>query len=233
MADDEKRKYPNMPVGQWWALRKRFRSSIPKELSPTYLASGLGMGVESAKANILPSLRLTGLIDKDGKPTERAVRWRDDAQYAAVCDTIRNDVYPQELLDLAPDSSADRGVVQNWFLNHTGFGEAAAKKYASFYMLLLEADASKESEGAVQPSTKPRPVTPNERTRPTASQRREPAAPGKNEPDPQSETPHSRRGHSAEPTLHLNVQIHISPDASPEQIDQIFASMAKHLRNPS
>lgn len=31
------------------------------------------------------------------------------------------------------------------------------------------------------------------------------------------------------PNLHINIQIHISADSSPEQIDQIFASMAKHL----
>lgn len=32
------------------------------------------------------------------------------------------------------------------------------------------------------------------------------------------------------PNLHINIQIHISADSAPEQIDQIFASMAKHLK---
>jgi hypothetical protein len=31
------------------------------------------------------------------------------------------------------------------------------------------------------------------------------------------------------PALHIDIQIHISADASGEQIDQIFASMSKHL----
>lgn len=31
------------------------------------------------------------------------------------------------------------------------------------------------------------------------------------------------------PTLHIDIQIHISPEASADQIDQVFASMAKHL----
>lgn len=31
------------------------------------------------------------------------------------------------------------------------------------------------------------------------------------------------------PNLHIDIQIHISPETTPEQIDQIFASMAKHL----
>lgn len=34
-----------------------------------------------------------------------------------------------------------------------------------------------------------------------------------------------------DPALHIDIQIHISADAKPEQIDQIFASMAKHLYN--
>jgi len=33
----------------------------------------------------------------------------------------------------------------------------------------------------------------------------------------------------AQPSLHIDIQIHISPDAKPEQIEQIFSSMAKHL----
>lgn len=31
------------------------------------------------------------------------------------------------------------------------------------------------------------------------------------------------------PALHIDIQVHIDPTSSPEQIDQIFASMAKHL----
>ncbi len=31
------------------------------------------------------------------------------------------------------------------------------------------------------------------------------------------------------PAVHIDFQIHISPEASPEQIDQIFASMRRHL----
>ena len=31
------------------------------------------------------------------------------------------------------------------------------------------------------------------------------------------------------PAMHIDVQVHISPQASPEQIDAIFASMARHL----
>lgn len=33
------------------------------------------------------------------------------------------------------------------------------------------------------------------------------------------------------PTVHIDIQVHISPDSSPEQIDKIFESMAKHLKD--
>jgi hypothetical protein len=33
------------------------------------------------------------------------------------------------------------------------------------------------------------------------------------------------------PSLHIDIQIHISPEASTDQIEQIFASMAKHLKD--
>ena len=35
----------------------------------------------------------------------------------------------------------------------------------------------------------------------------------------------------ASPSLHIDIQIHISPDATTDQIDQIFSSMSKHLYN--
>lgn len=31
------------------------------------------------------------------------------------------------------------------------------------------------------------------------------------------------------PGLHIDIQIHISPESTPDQIDKIFESMAKHL----
>jgi hypothetical protein len=34
---------------------------------------------------------------------------------------------------------------------------------------------------------------------------------------------------SSGPALHIDIQIHISSDATAQQVDQIFASMAKHL----
>lgn len=40
----------------------------------------------------------------------------------------------------------------------------------------------------------------------------------------------SRKQHSSgSPDIHINVQVHISPESTPEQIEKIFESMRKHL----
>ena len=40
---------------------------------------------------------------------------------------------------------------------------------------------------------------------------------------------HERNGNSVNPSLHIDIQVHISPEAPADQIDRIFESMAKHL----
>jgi hypothetical protein len=35
---------------------------------------------------------------------------------------------------------------------------------------------------------------------------------------------------SAIPQLHINIQLHVSPETTADQIDKIFESMAKHLK---
>jgi len=32
------------------------------------------------------------------------------------------------------------------------------------------------------------------------------------------------------PSIHIDLQIHISPEAKPEQVDKIFESIAKHFK---
>jgi len=46
---------------------------------------------------------------------------------------------------------------------------------------------------------------------------------------PLTTPPHVPSGGEAQPSLHIDIQVHISPDAKSDQIEQIFSSMAKHL----
>jgi uncharacterized protein DUF5343 len=227
MADDSKRKgFPMMSVKNWWMVRKRFRTAIPSAVTDTYLGTALSMAALSARNNVKPSLRSCGLIDSDDKPTQRAVKWRDDKQYPKVCEDIWTDVYPQELRDLAPAADADRGEVQSWFANHTGAGQSGAGKMASFYMMLLEKDPARESEGspASKPARTPVAKAPRPARTPAATSR------ARESGEPPDEKPASKQP-KAGPELHINVQIHIAADAGAEQIENIFASMARHLKD--
>jgi len=58
MAEAESRKsYPMLSPTHWWALRKKFRQSIPGVVTDSYLATVLSMAAISARANILPFLK--------------------------------------------------------------------------------------------------------------------------------------------------------------------------------
>lgn len=230
---DNKRSFPFIAAKNWFALRRQFARTVPQQAGVSYVASVLNMSEESARANVVGSLKIVGLIDKDAKPTQLAYRWRDDEEYPKVCQEIREAIYPEELLAIAPDANTPQDRIERWFANTQGVGASAAQKYATFYLLLTSADLSKEAEFTVKTVVK-----------------RKQAKTIKSQPDGGSGKPSSvgvtkqldveslsidtssslttLKKH--QPSLHIDIQIHISPEASADQIDQIFASMAKHLK---
>ncbi len=218
---EQSRSFPMLPVAHWWALRKKFRQSIPGVVTDTYLASVLDMQVASARANVLPFLKTLRIVDGDGKTLERAKLWRDDHHYPEVCKAILKETYPQELLDMVSGVSTDRAQIERWFSNHTGSGQAAVNRMVALFNVLVEADASKQTDQSgkkAKPTKEPKPkkltVTPTPSSQPPTHSSAGSA------PQGLSATP---------PGININLQIHISADASSDQIDQIFASMAKHI----
>jgi len=230
MAEEkEKKSFPMLPIAHWWQLRKQFKKSIPGAVTDNYVATVLGMQPNSARANVLPFLEDLGIIGEDNKPTERATLWRDDEHYAEVCRAILREVYPQDLLDAVPDPNTNRAQAERWFAHRTGAGEAAVRRMAGLYAVLAEADASKQPD-LEKKEAKERPA----RERP-AKERPAPRPPTVSVPatvpDPNAYLHERERNHSrrAAPGININLQVHISADATPDQIDQIFASMAKHI----
>lgn len=221
MAEESKRSFPSMPAKHWWALRDQFKRSIPTQVDAGYVASVLGMAESSARANVLPSLRATGLIGGDGKPTQRAVRWRDDHHYGEVCEEMRNDLYPDQLVEIAPTAD-DRPAAERWFANNTGAGQSAVFKMTSFYLTLVEADPTRGTLAGPRPAAAKRTTT-----RAKTRGNKKPSGPTPPAGLSVDESRHERRS----PSFHLNVQIHISADASAEQVDRIFESMARHLES--
>jgi hypothetical protein len=217
---ENKKGYPVLAAKHWWALRAKFKSSIPGNVSANYLASVLGIAEPSARANILPSLRIMGLVGDDGKTTDLAVKWRDDAQYPEVCSEIMKAVYPNELLAIGSDGSTDKVAVSRWFANHTATGQSAVSKMVGIYMVLCTADVSKAPKGGAAKPTKV--VT----KKATSAKKPKQASSTPKLPEPPA--PDSGRTGGV-PNLHIDIQVHISSDSTPDQIDQIFSSMAKHL----
>lgn len=219
--------YPKIPAKNWWLLRNRFKQSLPSSVSANYLATLLGITERGAK-NVLPNLKAVGLLDEDGNTTERAKGWRDDQDYQQVCQAIIDEVYPSELVDLVSNPSEDFDDAVRWFMRDTGSGEGNAKQMATFYQLLSKADVTEgEDVTKTKSSSKRSKSTKVTQPKDNSANTSTTEEPNVEKPDPASEIPDRRPSQS--PTLHIDVQIHISADASAEQIDQIFASMAKHL----
>lgn len=225
--------YPKISRKLWWLLRDRLVKSIPSAVTPTFVTSLAQMAESSARSNVIAPLRELGLLDADSKPTELAKRWRHDDEYKAVCHEIRENTYPQELIEAFPDAGPERKeAIKNWFMKKGQVGEGAAKMYADTYILLSQADLTIQTD-ASSPSTKrgPRPsskITKREKKISNASI----VPTTKNQG---SAAPSALEQHGAHPSqrrlpaIHIDVQVHISPDTSPDQIDRIFESMAKHL----
>lgn len=230
---DEKKSYPKIPRNNWFLLRDKFKQRAPEKVSPSYVATALGMNEASASANIIPPLRTFGLIDDEGKPTDLAFDWRDDDKYPAVCKTIFGNVYPQELRDLFHDpTNIEVGKIESWLARQTKSGEAAAKKSAATYVMLLEADLSKAKAAKEPKSSKQNGGTERKTVKPPAQKAAASHAAKKaehQETPATGEMPNTGGKSTFSPKLHIDIQIHISPDSSPEQIDKIFESMAKHL----
>lgn len=225
MAAEDTKSFPMMPIKSWWALRRKFRSSIPATVTPDYIASVLSITTLAARNNILPTLRRIGLIDSTGKPESLATSWRDDAKYPEVCAQIVKRVYPQEIRDITADKTADRDQIQSWFANHTSSGVSAARKMSLFYSMLLEANPNVETRAAA-PSASRREVAP----KPKSELKRPARAHVPMNPVVREER-EERSSYVGAPAFHINLQIHISSDATGEQIDKIFSSMARHLKD--
>lgn len=221
MAEEKKQSFPRMSVSHWWALRDKFKQTIPGTVTENYIATILNMSTNSARTNVLPPLRQIGIIGEDGKPNDISKRWRDDTQYPAVCQEIIKNVYPSELIDAIPDPENNKDAAERWFAHTTGVGSVAVKKMVAFYSLLCQADPSKSLKETKQKPTKTKKSVKND---------------NKSAPPPKTENITESKSKTLDsqtktkyPQISINLQIHISSDASTEQIDQIFESMAKHI----
>lgn len=226
---DTKVSYPYLSANQWYGVRTKMRQSMPKNIDIDWLISKLDTTQRNAQ-NILPQLRTLGLIDGDHRVAELADDLRHDETYGEACRKIVEKVYPESLRNAHSDSSEDVQKVASWFSRNARTGEVMSKNQAKMYLLLL---------GGKIPSGEEAVSVPRPRKRAAAAK---PAAQEKTDPgsstallEPQESPvvdlvdPQRTQGAVGGPTIHIDLQIHISADAGDAQIDSIFESMAKHL----
>lgn len=223
--------FPMLSANNWWALRQKFIQAIPSSVTASSVSVILNMKELSASTNIIPYLKQVGIIDADGKPTDRAKLWRDDHDYPSVCKSIIEEVYPQDLRDIVIENESDKETVKRWFAKATGAGTSSVGKLVAFYFLLVEADPQKNSL-AVKKST----TTKTNGKTPTNSKKASEKSNQKKQIDNSVEkqevaVEEKRSAYPNQPSMNINLQIHISSEASVEQIDKIFESMAKHIYN--
>ena len=227
MAD--KQFYPAISEKSWWQLRSQFKKTIPSVVNVSYLKSLLSLNSDQSARNILAPLKQMGIIDADGKPQPRATDWRSDTKYPDVCSAIVSEIYPQELLDIFPDTQVDTGTAKSWFMDTCSLGDNAAGKITSTFSMLKSGQIKTDAD--VTKAT-----TSSKKTKASKPQKSVTAHNGVNSASVPSMSVVSENSSimptvaaSHTPSVHIDLQIHISPDASPDQIDSIFANMAKHL----
>lgn len=217
--------YPKVTAKAWTALRARAAAAPTTKFTPAAVAALMRMSSpDSARDNTVSPMRRLGLIEEDGALTDRGNKWRVDLSFGDACQEILDEIYPDDLGVLIDnDGSPDAAQVKTWF-DHKGFGDSNARQMAATYVMVASkqvpespATDSGKSDQKASPANKAagKSPKPKETEKPDEVVAHEPPAP-----------PAKSDGG---PTVHLDIQIHIPADATPEKIDQIFSSMARHL----
>jgi len=234
MVENEKLSFPVLPAKSYWTLREKFIQSTPSKITKSYLSLSLGITENSANKNILPALKSLGLVNDDLTPTDRIVKWRDDSTYKKVCEEMLKEVYPEELLHAQPAPNPERSSVDRWIAQKTGLGQNAVQQRTALYMLLCKADPEKGKELSKKNSIKPKKEKNSKKESPNKAEKQIPQNTLQDSSQTNSNTTPNLLGASinsdtVNPSIHLDIQIHISPEAKEEQIEAIFKNMSKYI----
>ena len=165
----------------------------------------------SNDSSLVGVLRFVGLIDSSNVPTTKWTSFRGNAHKTILGDAIRT-AYSDLFAVYSDANKRSQTELDHVFSTSSAGGkQVISKTIATFKALTEEAEFSGEGETDLKVPTGPLHA---------------PVASSTNSGRAQSSQPNPQ---SLGPTLHIDIQIHISAEASANQIEQIFASMAKHV----
>jgi hypothetical protein len=194
-------------TGKLKTLLTKIRSvGIPPKVTVAWLKTiGFTSSNDSTLSGVLKFIQFT---DASGIPTATWSSYRGANHRSVLAEAIRKGY--EDLFAVYPDANArSNAELQHVFSTSSSAGSQVINKtIATFKALVDEADfgsPSTSTETAIQTGPLHIPAA-------AAS----PSAPS---------LPHSKGG----PAVHIDIQVHISPESTVEQIDKIFEAMAKHL----
>lgn len=198
--------YTTVPGKIKTLLDKLRQVGVPPKVSVQWLKT---VGFTSSNdTTLLGVLKTVGLVDASNIPTAVWSKYRG-AHHKKVLGNAIRDGYT-ELFSVYPDAwQTANSDLEHVFSTSSSAGKQVIQKTVGTFKALCEC-AEFEPVGSDIP-------TGNVDLAPISTQKVQ-AHPAK----------HSAGG-QVTPTVHIDIQIHISPEASTDQIDQIFKSMAKHL----
>ncbi len=185
-------------------LDKVRQVGIPPKVQGPWLKT---VGFTSSNdTSLITVLKFIGLVDGSGVPTPTWSAYRGVNHKVVLGEAIRTGY--AELYAVYPDAhKRTNQELTHVFSTSSSAGQQAISKTVQTFKALVE-----EAEFSVSSPS-------NENTMHSGPLQ---AAPNAN--NPPSPIP-AQNG----PAVHIDIQIHISPDSTAQQIDKIFESMAKHL----
>ncbi|MDD9957173.1 MAG: DUF5343 domain-containing protein [Anaerolineaceae bacterium] len=183
------------------------RLGVPDKVSGSWLRS---VGYTSSNDVAIPRvLQFIDFVDASRKPTDKWMQYRSGSNSGKALAAAMKEGYAA-LYQIHPDAhllSVEN--LKSFFRERSTAGDLAVTRTANTFKALCSLADFGESEDGKSAAKGQNAVGAS------VEQERFP------HPHPAIQTP--------APSLHIDIQIHIASDAGPEQIDQIFASMANHL----
>ena len=193
--------------GKIKALLAKIREvNKPQKVIRTWLES---VGFNSSNdRTLMPVLSYLNFIDSSNVPTARWMEYRGQEPGKVLAGAIQKSY--SELYDTYPDAhNRSLQEIEAVIKSKTTVGQDLVSRMTNtFKNLCAEADFS----GGEEKVQKPKPPAPD---------------------SDHKELEHGKvgapTGERGFPSLHIDIQVHITPDTSADQIDKIFESIAKHL----
>ena len=188
-------------------LEKIRHIGVPPKATTQWLKS-IGF-TSSNDATLLGVLKAVALIDATGVPTSGWTSYRGAHHKKVLGDAVRQGY--AELFAVYPDAwQRSTTELEHVFSTSSSAGKQVITKTVSTFKAVCELAEFGKSDDQPSPTVHTGPMHSPVATVPSAHV----AVPANG---------------SKVPSVHIDIQIHISPEATTDQIDQIFKSMSKHL----